>query len=69
METKTTTAVQELRALVYEIEGGNRWPVAWDDDSFGPCIARAKKWLAEQGRSVPEWKRRGPGFKREPLPG
>ena len=51
------------RRLAYEIEGGNRWPVEWDEDTkIMPHLAAFKA-----ASPLPEWERNGPGYKRDAL--
>ena len=55
--------VTAARRLAYEIEGGDRWPVVWEDDMEIMPALKAFKDLSP----LPEWERDGPGFKRKPL--
>lgn len=54
--------------LAYEIEGGNRWPVEWDEDTrIMPALKEFKNAARVAGFPLPEWERKGPGFKRASL--
>ena len=56
-------ALNALAAFVYEIEGGNRWPVDWSADRHvQSAIDKAKNII-----KVPVWERNGPGWKRAAL--
>ena len=58
----------EGRQLAYEIEGGNRWPVEWDDDTrIEPPLLAFKNALEEIGQGLPVWKRKGSGWERTAL--
>ena len=51
-------ALKEGRRLAYEIEGGNRWPVEWDDDTrIEPPLLDFKNALERVGLGLPAWKR------------
>ena len=55
--------MEEARRLAYEIEGGNRWPVEWDNDTHIMPALKAFK----DACPMPEWGRNGSGWKRAAL--
>ena len=66
---KAEAACAELREisvrLAYEIEGGNRWPVDWDEETcIMPALSGLKEQLKKMGVPVPEWIRKGAGWER-----
>ena len=58
-------AVNVARRLVYEVEGGNRWPVEWSSEgNIQKSLDEAKHFFARIKQVLPELERNGPGWKR-----
>ena len=60
-------ALGACRRAIYEIEGGDRWPVDWSSDKMHAHIQAAKGALRKARFAIEEWVKASPGYKRAAL--